>query len=423
MPPNVLIIVTDDQHVGTLASMPFTSTMGRRFDNAFVPYAMCCPSRASILTGNNAHTHGVWGNSLPIGGVAKLDDSSTLATWLDGSGYQTGLFGKYLNKYGDDIPGTYVPPGWDRWVATAEADTSYFDWTLSDQGTVRHQSGYKTTYYAQQAAAFIENTDPATPVFAYYAPPAPHDPHQPEPKYRTTFDGIAPWRPPSYNEADVSDKAPYLASRDPLSPPDRAAADKAYEEHYETVQSVDDSIEFLVDTLARTNRLNNTVIFYLSDNGHLFGEHRWVGKNVPYDAATRIPFVLRYDAFDLSGTDDRIVLSIDVAPTVVEMAGIPAPEMEGRSLVPLLNDNSTSIRSRFLIEAGQNGGGGHPPYCGTRTEQYLYVHYSGGFEEFYNYRRDPWELHNTAYKSPPRMEPLRRFAKRQCSPRPPGFTW
>ncbi len=422
--PNVLIIVTDDQHVGTLESMPFTSTMGRRFDNAFVPFSVCCPSRASILTGNNAHTHGVWGNRLPNGGAARFADSSTLATWLDDAGYETGLFGKYLNRYGEDVPGTYVPPGWDRWLATSSGG-SYFDWVVSDQAVVRSQSGYQTTYYAQQAADFIENADPSTPVFTYYAPPAPHVPHQPEAMYQGSFDGIAPWRPPSYNEADVSDKPPFLANRAPLTAAQRDAADTAYQEHFETMQSVDDSVELLVDTLAETGRLDTTLIFYLSDNGYLFGEHRWVGKNTPYDGTTRVPFVIRYDPLGLSGVDDRIVLNIDVAPTIADITGVAAPPMDGMSLVPTFDDTAATTRARFLLEAAVNDVNEqpHPPYCGARSEKYVFVHYSGGFEEFYNYRRDPWELRNTASKSPPHMASLRRFAQRECSPTPPRFTW
>jgi N-acetylglucosamine-6-sulfatase len=424
-PPDVLIVVTDDQHVGTLGSMPFTSTMGRRYENAFVPYAVCCPSRASILTGNNAHTHGVWGNNLPIGGAARFDDSSTLATWLDAAGYATGLFGKYLNMYGEDVPGTHVPPGWDRWLATVGSNDSYFDWVLSDQGTVRSQSGYQTTYYAEEAAAFIERAHPTTPVFTYYAPPAPHIPHQPEDAYLGSFDGIRPWRPPSYNEADVSDKPPFLAEKGRLTAEQRDAADTSYRQHFETMQSVDDSVELLVSTLAETGRLDNTVIFYVSDNGYLFGEHRWIGKNIPYDAASRIPFVLRYDALGLSGSDDRIVLNIDIAPTIVELTGVRAPEMDGMSLVDTFNDTAAATRTRFLLEAGMNDVNTRrrPPYCGARTDDYLFVHYSGGFEEFYNYRRDPWELDNVARKSPPAMAKLRRYTKRECSPRPPNFTW
>jgi N-acetylglucosamine-6-sulfatase len=422
--PNVLIIVTDDQHVGTLESMPFTSTMGRRFDNAFVPFSVCCPSRASILTGNNAHTHGVWGNRLPNGGVARFDDSSTLATWLDDAGYETGLFGKYLNRYGEDVPGTYVPPGWDRWLATSSGG-SYFDWVVSDQGVVRSQSGYQTTYYAQQAADFIENAEPSTPVLTYYAPPAPHVPHQPEAMYQGSFDGIAPWRPPSYNEADVSDKPPFLANRAPLTAAQRDATDTAYQEHFETMQSVDDSVELLVETLAKTGRLDTTVIFYLSDNGYLFGEHRWVGKNTPYDGTTRVPFVIRYDPLGLSGVDDRIVLNIDVAPTIADITGVAAPPMDGMSLVPTFDDTAATTRARFLLESAVNDVNEqpHPPYCGARSGEYMFVHYSGGFEEFYNYRRDPWELRNTASKSPPHMASLRRFAHHECSPTPPRFTW
>jgi N-acetylglucosamine-6-sulfatase len=423
--PNVLIIVTDDQHVGTLDAMPFTSTMGRRYENAFVPFSMCCPSRASILTGNNAHTHGVWGNQLPSGGAAMFDDSSTLATWLDHAGYDTGLFGKYLNKYGADVPGTYVPPGWDRWLATTDSDGSYFDWFLSDQGTVRSQSGYQTTYYAKQAAAFIEDASPSTPVFTYYAPLAPHVPHQPEEAYRGSFDDIAPWRPPSYNEADVSDKPLFLAKRAPLTAEQTTEIDTTYREHFETMQSVDDSVELLVDTLAETGRLDNTLIVYLSDNGYLFGEHRWVGKNTPYDGTTRVPFVMRYDAMGLSGVDDRIVLNIDIAPTIADITGVATPQMDGMSLVRTFIDTAAKTRARFLLEAGSNGTGTnrHPSYCGARSNKYLFVHYSGGFEEFYNYRRDPWELHNAAHKSPPALESLRRFTQRNCSPAPPGFTW
>lgn len=426
-PPNILLVVTDDQRADMLWAMPTLknsiSREGIRFRRGFVPNALCCPSRASILTGNYSHTTGVWGNSLATG-YGAFDESSTLATLLDGAGYRTGLFGKYMNNWGETDP-THVPPGWDEWFAFYEDCCSYYGFTASVNGTPTDfgDDVYATTESARRAAGFIV-ADEQQPIFVLWAPDAPHPPANPETRYAGTFSDLEPWRSPSYMEKDVSDKPAWVRSRPIWDATQRAATDRLRRRMFETLLSVDDGLAVLLDALATSGRLSNTLIVFTSDNGILLGEHRNIGKPFPWDASHRVPFLIRYDPLVTSSIrSTALVLTIDIAPTILDVAGVGSPPMDGRSLTPILSGERVTVRSRLLIEHARAGIA--PPYCGTRSRSSLFVRYTTGEEEFYDYRHDPWELSNRA-KDPDlrtRIAGLRRFAREHCSPTPPGFSW
>jgi N-acetylglucosamine-6-sulfatase len=199
--PNIVFILTDDMRKDDLAYMPKTRSLlegkGMSFKNAFVSNSLCCPSRATIMRGQYSHNNGVWSN-IPTtdpstsGGWRTYkrvgDELDNVATRLDDAGYRTALFGKYLNKYYDKT--SSVPPGWDRWFANVGSGLLYFDYDINDNGTIRHfgtnDSDYKTDVLSRKTNAFITNSAPGGPFFAYVAPVAPHMPAPPLPRAMRT---------------------------------------------------------------------------------------------------------------------------------------------------------------------------------------------------------------------------------------------
>ncbi|MCI0633148.1 MAG: sulfatase [Actinobacteria bacterium] len=425
-----MLIVTDDQRWDTLWAMPtVTSELADRgitFANGYVSNPLCCPSRASILTGQYSHSNGVYTNKgqAPFGGFNAFDDRSTVATWLHEAGYRTALFGKYLNGYA----GSYVPPGWDRWFATYR-NGGFYDYLAADDFVLKtfgsDQGDYGTTVLAQNAVRFIEGTPAEAPLFMYFAPHAPHEPATAAPGDRNAFEDLPRWRPDGYDEADVSDKPAYIRYRARLGSAARAEIDVFRRSQYRSLLAVDRAVGELVDALERTERLENTLIVFMADNGMSWGEHRWQGKLVPYEESIRVPFVVRYDAAIRSPrTDDHLILNIDLAPTFAELAGIGAPGVEGASLVPLLGDAAGRWRTDFLIEHLEKSNSGVPTYCGVHSERYVFVRYVTGEEELYDLELDPAELVNLAGDD--RYAEIRREMfgrlRQLCDPAPPGLS-
>jgi arylsulfatase A-like enzyme len=439
---NVVVILTDDQRWDTLWAMPNVQKLlvrhGMTFRNSFVSDSLCCPSRASILTGNYAHTTGVYDNHPPYGGAPAFrkhgDERSTIATWLHAAGYDTGLFGKYLNSYGGG-----VPPGWDRWVAFDYEPAYYPYYVFSNApGACRAKPAcrlphpvntYSTSYFGDATTRFIDTAPATKPIFAYYAPYAPHLPSFPQRTYVNRFAHLPQFRPPSYNEANVSDKPPWIRA---LPRFDEVAGEQIYAQRqaeYQTLLTVDDQVGRIVASLRATHRLAHSVILFASDNGITWGEHRLTGgsKQVPYDEALRVPLVVRYEpATTAPGTDGHLIANIDWAPTVAAIAGASHPPVEGRSFLPLL-ERRTPVppwRTQFLLEhmAG-NPPSLAPSFCGIRSTRYMYARYTGGYQELYDLRSDPFELQNVASQPSEAGEIARMQAlvARECRPPPPGY--
>jgi arylsulfatase A-like enzyme/plastocyanin len=339
------------------------------------------------------------------------------------------MAGKYLNGYGYD-QSTYVPPGWDRWVAFVNIDGqgSYYNYDLTVDGAVVHhgssEADYSTDVLAAEATNFIATTDPAQPLFLYFAPKAPHGGAIPAPRHAGAFDDLGPLRPPNFNEPDVSDKPAWVQSIPPLSDTLIAHIDESAKGQYGTLLAVDDAIGAIVQALADSGRLSNTMIVFTSDNGHAWGEHRWWEKRVPYEESIRVPMVIRYDPLTSSSwTDDRLVLNIDLAPTFASLAGISGQPADGSDLLTLLSGQPPGTwRQDFLVE---NYGPETllPSYCAVRTEHSIYVRYGTAEEEFYDLDGDPYELQNAA-SDPARAAVLatqRARIRELCSPPPPAF--
>ncbi len=262
--PNVVLIVADDQRADTLFAMPTLQrelvARGILFANAVVSTPLCCPSRATLLTGRYAHSHGVYRNAGLYGGAQAFPDDDTLAVWLRRAGYTTALVGKYLNGY----KGSRVPPGWDRWRAFTWG-WGYYDYRLVDEhGRIRRfgsaPEDYSTTVLAREAVAFIRRA--RRPFFLLFAPAAPHEPALAEPSDRGRLDNAPPHAPPSLNEEDVSDKPAYVqtqAKRRSLE-----AVARYRRSQLESLLAVDRAVGSIVAALRRRGQLESTLIIYTS---------------------------------------------------------------------------------------------------------------------------------------------------------------
>jgi arylsulfatase A-like enzyme len=434
--PSIILILTDDQRFDTLSAMPNVESLlaahGVTFHNDFVVNSLCCPSRTSILTGNYSHTTHVYKNLPPNGGFQTFgtQDRSTVATWLEAAGYRTALVGKYLNGYEHT---SYVPPGWDRWVAYVTG-TDYYDYTLDVDGRLESHghtpSDYSTDVLTNYAVDFVKNT--TGPIFLYFAPNAPHQPAFPEPGAPDRFADLSPWRPPSFDEPDVSGKPAWVQALPRLSKDRIAYADSIRRMMLNALQPVDHAVGRIVDALAQTGRLNNTMIVFTSDNGFMWGEHRWIDKLAPYEESIRVPLVVRFDPITSTPkTSDKLALNIDLAPTFAQVAGVAARRTDGQSLLPVLEFPGAPWRQDFLVEhldkrtsiTSSNAMIDVPTYCEVRTTQYAYVQYVTHEEELYDLSADPYELRNLAqdptYHN--QLLSLRARLAELCNPPPPGM--
>ena len=403
--PNVVFILSDDEREDGTAVMPNVRTLlqqhGVTFTNNHVTTSMCGPSRASILTGMYSHHTGVVEN-FGDGSYPRFDTASNLAVWLHDAGYDTGLVGKYLNDYtidGDHV----VPPGWSDWqVIDSVPEEKYYDYTLNENGDLVHfgssPSDYSTTVLTQKAVDFIDAAK--KPFFLYFAPVAPHLPAIPAPQDAGALKDLPPLSDPAVNEMDITDK-PWAAWHDRLMT-GRALAytDQVREHQLETLLAVDRAVGQVVDALRQKGELDRTVIFYTSDNGFLWGEHRLGGKIWPYEPSTNVPLIVRMPWATGGTVDHEPVLNIDFAPTIAQLAGVtPASPVDGASFAPFLEGRTEPWRKAYLVEylgRSELSQGGPPPFVAVHTSRFLYVEYRNGWRELYDLRRDPWELQNVA---------------------------
>jgi N-acetylglucosamine-6-sulfatase len=426
-PRNVIVILTDDQPRRTLAAMPQLQSQlvakGMTFTNAVVSNPLCCPSRATFLTGRYAHETGVWDNSPRYGGWAHFLpwESRTVAVQLHDAGYTTAFLGKYLNGYGleSDAP---VPPGWDRWFAfVPSSPPNYYDYTLNVDGTLVHHGhqpeDYSTDVLAEEAERFVLATD--GPFFLVISTYAPHQPFEPAPRYAkraVTFEpGVA------YNEPNMRDKPAWARSLRRVNAADQAVAQTR------ALLAVDDLVGRVARALTESDELDDTAVIYTSDNGLAWGDHRWLWKSAPWEESIGVPFVVRADGLVQRGRSDYLVANTDIAPTIAALAGLPPPETDGRSLVPLLKgEKPRRWRSYVTLEsmryrASRIPLAQLPSYCGLRARALTYVQYATGEEELYDLRADPWQLQSLVADQAQagRIRRLRREALGRCKPLPP----
>jgi len=426
--PNILFVLTDDQDPESLSRMDSVQRLlvsqGTSFENAFATTPLCCPSRVSFLRGQYAHNHGVLVNhdspQLRGGyeGFRELGlQDSTVATWLDDAGYDTFYAGKFLNGYEDE---SYVPPGWDEWYAFS-GHPHPNNYAINENGELRTYSQdqqHETYYLRDKAEAFIrDGTQGGEPWFALVATHAPHNPHTTAPEFRHSYDDANMPKPPSYNEADVSDKPAWIRAHPRLDPrcstakgnPDcNEEMTETWRARHEALMSVDVMVKDLVGALEETGQLERTYVVFASDNGFVLYRHRLYSKGFPYEEIQGVPFVVRGPGVRQGVVSRELVANIDLAPTIAAWAHIQPPQyVDGRSLVPVLEDTATSWRRWLLFEHFLPG----HPYVGVRTAGgESYIEYETGEKEYYDLTVDPWQL-QSAHVAPENAERLAQLSE------------
>ena len=425
--PNVILILADDLdraafHRSTLDSA--WAPEGTSFTNALATTSLCCPSRASIFRGQYSHNTGLInnGNEEPGGGARFFRESGledeTLATILQDDDYETWFGGKYLNGYEDDGGWLgYVPPGWDHWQAYLSPEMAFQD------GVVNDIEGHRTDWLSGRAAEFIrDQRGSSKPFFMHISPWDTHTPLVAPERHKDAYPRARAPRPPSFDEADVSDKPAWIREKDPLKERAMARFDRHHGARLRGALTLEDLSRDIVAALSRAGRLNDTYLIFTSDNGYHMGLHRIKGEKwTPYTEAHEIPFVVRGPGVSENRTFDGLVANTDIAPTVLDLAGISPPYwMDGRSFVPFLDGTAPADwRSSLLIEGANHQRQERPAYSGVRRENDVYVRYATGEEEYYDLARDPYQLQNRPEAAPPEikqdLEALENCAGRTCA--------
>lgn len=399
--PNLVLVVVDDLDVPTYEALPrlndLLARQGLSFTRSYATTPLCAPSRASILTGQYAHNHGVTGVAPPDQGFPafRRHEGATLATWLRAAGYRTSLVGKYQNAYAFGTGSEYVPPGWDDWFGhlTQMEDGRYWNyWVNDNRDVVRYgnrQDDYSVDVETRRAMSFIRaQAGRAEPLFLYLAPQAPHIPANYHERYGADFREAECPRVPSFNETNVGDKPAWVRKLPLMGPRDIDRADELQRWRLRSMRAVEDQIDAVIQALSETGRLATTYLVFTSDNGLLMGQHRAVAsKNNPYEEAARVPLVIRGPGVS-TGEIDLPALNIDIAPTLLELAGLPVPDsIDGRSLAPFVRGSRPSAWRREVLIENWNPG---PTYA-LRTDEWLYVHNETEEFELYDMKADPWQ--------------------------------
>ena len=415
---NIVNILLDDASSNLLRRMPTIQSRmvkrGTRMPNAIYSVAWCGPSRASMFTGRYPHNHGVGfcmdGYPTPEGGGAwdifrngrANSEASTYATWLRDSGYYTGYIGKYMNGYDGT---TTVPPGWDRWFGYEGNYGSGPTYEINENGTIREYSRkvHDTDYMAFRAKGFIrDRKDDSEPFLLTVATNAPHVPDWVARRHKSKFPAAKLPKSPNFNEANVSDKGSYMRGRPKLTQEQVDRLDLRHRQRLRSMLSVDEMVGGILNTLQETGQMKDTYIFLWNDNGYHLGNHRIRdGKLFPYEEDVRYPMVVRGPGVPKDKVMPQEISNIDIAPTFADIANTePESSVDGRSFLPLLGSSppdSSAWRDAVLTEfKGAPHPEAPPPYNSIRTNTVKLIEYEGGDVEFYDLRKDPFELQSNA---------------------------
>lgn len=418
--PNVLFILCDDLRPAALScygskqvKTPHIDRLageGVLFANTFCTTSLCSPSRASILSGLYAHTHGVTDNF--------TEYPATMPSFpgvLHDNGYATAYFGKYHMGENNDEP----RPGFDTFV-THKGQGKYFDTEWNLHGKRQVVKGYYTTVVTDMAMDWLKQQGTGKPWCLFLGHKAPHSFYTPEPKYEHTFDDVrVPYPDTAFH---LEDKPDWIKQRlytwhgiyGPLFewrkkfPDDRPEAVKDFENmvhgYWGTILSVDDSVARLRAWLEETKQLDNTIIVFMGDNGLLEGEHGMVDKRTAHEASLRIPLVVRYP--QLAAKPKVIpqqILTVDMAPSLLELCGAPAlPKTHGRSWVKLAQSGDPEWRASWFYHYNYERQFPYTPNVrAVRTDDWKYIHYPQGdgspdkhLAELYDLNNDPGETTN-----------------------------
>jgi N-acetylglucosamine-6-sulfatase len=418
--PNVVVVLLDDlaaEVMGTHSRFPFLETPnvtrlqreGATFEQAFVPTAVCSPSRASLLTGTYAHTHGVRVND-----IQDLEgDLPNFPALLKEAGYDTGFVGKWHMDNASSEPRL----DFDYWLSF-KGQGVYQDPVLNENGREFRARGYVTDLLGEYAVDYIQ-TPREKPFCLIVSHKAGHVPFRAAPRHETAFTGAQLPEPENFRETFAGKpewqrryklcglqretweacegvEIPESLPLEPWNPNDDDLLT-----HLRTLLAVDEGVGLLLEALDNMDQLDNTVIVFTSDNGFMLGAHRLFDKRVMYEESLRVPLIVRYPKGVEAGRRiPQLVSTLDLAPTLVELGGLePTPTMTGASLLPLFKDAAAPWRDHFLYEYFQerNRGPGVPTMLGVRTERWKYVHYPelpDDIDELYDLENDPHELLN-----------------------------
>lgn len=435
---NVILIVSDDERLSEMDLLGRARELvggehGTTFPNFIISTALCCPSRATMLTGQYGRNSGVIANVPPHGGYVMLQAETALPVWLQEAGYYTGHIGKYLNGYGriwEDLgtTGLEVPPGWDDWQGLADPWAyRYTEFMLNDNGVpVPYFAGeYQTDVLADRAKAFIwERAGATEPFFLEIMPAAPHTefqapwqwrnqndaqsnldlnsvghPRAPD-RYQGAFADEPLPRPPSFNEEDLSDKPSHIRALPPLSndaddPVGIPEITALYRARLRSLLAVYDLIEGVIETLESTGQLHNTNIIFTSDNGFYLGEHR-LPKNKKdfYEPSIHLRLFARGPDFPAGEIRPELIGNVDIAATIADIAGAtPLVPQDGQSILDVVRHPGLQRDRAIIIE--QRG----PIAQGVRTNRYTYVEYNNGERELYDLQEDPHQIESRCYQN------------------------
>lgn len=414
-PPNIVFILTDDLDLNLMPYMQNTNTLiaqeGAVFKNYFVTSPACCPSRATILRGQYPHNTTILENSSGFERFYRNgNEKETIATWLQRAGYRTSFLGKYLNLYPAGALKTYIPPGWTDWhvFLYKNATDFYFAYTMNENGELvryhKKTEDYSTDVIKGKAVEFINKSiKDNAPFFALISVYAPHGPSSPAPRHAELYRGLEYPKGIAFNEGDISDKPSVVRSLIQTSGKfETVDADSLFMQRVRSMQAVDEMVGELIKLLDQHGQLNNTYIFFTSDNGFHMGEHGLSsGKMLPYEEDIHVPLLVRGPGIEPNSTITQMVANLDLAPTIADMAGVsPARFVDGRSFLPFLNsqqETGLEWRQALLLELGYLD---RPSpviaYRGIRTERFTYIEYESGETEFYDLLLDPYQLNNLA---------------------------
>jgi arylsulfatase A-like enzyme len=430
--PNIVFVLTDDLTPNLLQYMPHVQALeraGTGFTNYTVTDSLCCPSRASIFTGNFPHTTKIVTNHGRYGGFQLFHDlgeeAHTFAPAVQARGYRTALMGKYLNNYHASFPApsalgdwtppqsTFIPPGWSEWDGVGYGYPQY-NYTLNHDHRVemhgRAPNDYLNTVLQDYGLKFIsDSAEQKAPFLLEIASFSPHTPSTPAPQDVHKFADVTAPRTAAFNRLPEHPPA-WLRDRPRLTRAELDLINAQFRQRVRSVQSVDRMIGALEQRLRATGQADNTVFVFSSDNGYHMGEYRLLpGKFTAFDTDIRVPLIVVGPGIRPGSVDNHVVENIDLAPTFEQLAGaVPPDTVEGRSLVPLLHGESPTWRTLALVEHHgpdtarddpdrQNTLSGNPPsYEAIRTPQFTYVRYETGDTEYYDLATDPNELDNLA---------------------------
>jgi len=410
---NVIFILTDDHRydfMGFTGKLPGQQTpnmdkmakQGAHFTNAFVTTSLCSPSRASILTGQFSHVHTIVDNV-----AGEPDGLVYFPQYLQQNGYQTSFFGKWHMGDEDDRP----RPGFNHWESF-RGQGVYYNPKLNINGKQQEykDSIYITDLLTEHAVDWMSKRDKNKPFFLYLSHKAVHSPLAPAKRHKGMYKDLDYVKPPSYwqtlNEEYKDLKWPEWVKQQRYS---WHGVDYMYHQHNdidsmvrvyaETLMAVDESVGTVINYLKENDLENNTMVIYMGDNGFSWGEHGLIDKRHFYEESVKVPFLVYAPGVFVGAQKiDRMIQNIDIAPTVLQMAGLKKPDyMPGKSFVQLLNGDTVQWRDKIFYEYyWEYDFPMTPSVYGVRTDKYKYIRYMGIWDrnELYDLENDPNEMYN-----------------------------